>query len=85
MRLQEMDLFGSVCWSTLANPLMGSEDCSHVLAAVPGTFALVGAYATEVTEAAASAPNHSPHVRFDDRVLPIGAAYLAGMAMARLQ
>ncbi len=64
-------------------PLGGSEDFSRVLQAVPGSFVFLGAAPQGVDPA--SAPfNHSPLARYDDAVLPDGAAAYAELATRRL-
>ncbi|MFE8016788.1 M20 metallopeptidase family protein [Streptomyces antibioticus] len=78
------DLFGPGRWLTAPQPTMGSEDFSRVLAAVPGAFVVLGACPPDTPDPATAAPNHSPRARFDDSVLPVGAALLAGLARARL-
>lgn len=75
------DLFGSHRFTELADPLTGSEDFSHVLAAVPGCYAFLGAGALPLGQAAS---NHSPGATFDDGLLPDVAAYLAELAIRRI-
>lgn len=78
------DLFGGDHWSTASRPIMASEDFSRVLAAVPGAFVLLGACPTSIPDPATAAPNHSPQAQFDDSALPVGTAFLAGLAQACL-
>ncbi|UOQ59579.1 M20 family metallopeptidase [Leucobacter rhizosphaerae] len=67
-------------WESPA-PVMGSEDFSYVLQEVPGTLLFLRATPPEV-DLEAAAPNHSPEVVFDDRVLADQAAALAALALA---
>lgn len=64
-------------------PVMGSEDFSHVLRAVPGTFFFLRATPPEIDHESA-APNHSPQVLFDDAVLADQAVALAALALTHL-
>jgi hippurate hydrolase len=77
------EVFGTDRFQTLTNPLSGSEDFSRVLAEVPGTF--IGLGATPPGLDPSTAPfNHSPYARYDDDVLPSGAALYAELAVRRL-
>ncbi|UDM00516.1 M20 metallopeptidase family protein [Streptomyces longhuiensis] len=78
------ELFGADHWLTAPQPTMASEDFSRILAVVPGAFLLLGACPPGTADPASAVPNHSPHARFDDSALPVGAALLAGLAQARL-
>ncbi|WP_055479865.1 M20 metallopeptidase family protein [Sphaerimonospora mesophila] len=64
-------------------PVMGSEDFSHVLREVPGAFVFLRATPRDIDHETA-APNHSPHVVFDDAVLADQAVALASLAMRHL-
>ncbi|MEU6794651.1 M20 family metallopeptidase [Nonomuraea wenchangensis] len=64
-------------------PVMGSEDFSHVLREVPGVFVFLRATPPDVDHETA-APNHSPHVVFDDAVLADQAVALASLAAGHL-
>ncbi|MEZ7130487.1 M20 family metallopeptidase [Nonomuraea sp. AD125B] len=64
-------------------PVMGSEDFSHVLREVPGVFVFLRATPRDVDHETA-APNHSPHVVFDDAVLADQAVALASLAAGHL-
>ncbi|SFF12403.1 M20 metallopeptidase family protein [Blastococcus tunisiensis] len=64
-------------------PLMGAEDFSYVLEAVPGAMAWLGACPPGLDPATAPA-NHSNLVVFDEEPLPAGAALYARMAMRAL-
>jgi amidohydrolase len=75
------DLLGPDRVEHLANPLMGSEDFSRVLAEVPGCYLFVGACPGDP----ATAPgNHAPGARFDDIVLGDCARLLAELAVQDL-
>ena len=67
----------------MANPISGSEDFSHVMAAVPGTFIGLSAVAPG-QDHTTTAFNHSPYATFDDGVLTDGAALYAELAVSRL-
>ncbi|HIY67736.1 MAG TPA: amidohydrolase [Candidatus Agrococcus pullicola] len=66
-------------WESPA-PVMGSEDFSYVLCEVPGTLLFLRATPRDV-DLETAAPNHSPHVLFDDSVLADQAAAMAGFAL----
>jgi hippurate hydrolase len=68
----------------MAHPWGVAEDFSRVLDRVPGTF--IGLSAIPQGLDPATAPfNHSPNARYDDAVLPDGAALYAELALRRLQ
>jgi len=62
----------------LADPIMGSEDFSRVLAEVPGAMVFLGATPREAGPDPAG--NHSPRARFADEALPYGTALLCDLA-----
>ncbi|MEV0969964.1 M20 metallopeptidase family protein [Microtetraspora glauca] len=64
-------------------PVMGSEDFSQVLREVPGVFVFLRATPRDIDHETA-APNHSPHVVFDDAVLADQAVALASLAIRHL-
>ncbi|MEU6415174.1 M20 family metallopeptidase [Microbispora sp. NPDC046933] len=64
-------------------PVMGSEDFSYVLREVPGVFVFLRATPRDIDHETA-APNHSPHVVFDDAVLADQAVALASLALRHL-
>ncbi|THV41699.1 M20 metallopeptidase family protein [Glycomyces buryatensis] len=76
------DLFGSERYTEMPDPVMGSEDFSRVLEAVPGSYLFYGA--TVQDDPAEAASNHSPRAAFDDSVLADGAALLAELAVRRM-
>ncbi|MCC3761835.1 M20 family metallopeptidase [Glycomyces sp. TRM65418] len=76
------DLFGGERYTEMPNPVMGSEDFSRVLQAVPGSYMFYGATIKDDPNEAAS--NHSPRAAFDDGVLADGAALLAELAVRRM-
>ena len=76
-------LLGDERFETAARPVSGAEDFSYVLQAVPGAFLFLGA--TPPGADPATAPyNHAARARFDDDVLPVASAVLAGLALDRL-
>jgi amidohydrolase len=76
------DVFGPDRALPLADPIMGSEDFSRVLAEVPGAFVFLGACAGD--DPATAPTNHSALARFDESVLPDAALLLAELAWRRL-
>jgi hippurate hydrolase len=76
------DLFGAERYTEMPNPVMGSEDFSRVLDAVPGSYMFYGATVKDDPNEGAS--NHSPRAAFDDAVLADGAALLAELAVRRM-
>jgi len=76
-------LLGTDAVVRLANPMTGSEDFSRVCAEVPGAMLFLGAV-VDGRDPSAAPTNHSPRAAFDDRVLPVGAALYAQLALARL-
>jgi len=76
-------LLGEERMTRLATPVSGSEDFSHVLDQVPGTFIGLGAV-TPGADPQTAAFNHSPLAIFDDGVLTDGAALYAELATSRL-
>jgi len=76
-------LFGPDGALPMPNPLTGSEDFSRVVAQVPGAMLFLGALVDGYDESTAPS-NHAPQAAFDDRVLPLGAALYAQLAVGRL-
>jgi amidohydrolase len=64
----------------MEHPLMGAEDFGVYLAAVPGTFAFLGAR----PPGGEPYPWHHPRFDFDERALPVGVEILATVAMGYL-
>ncbi|TDE37729.1 amidohydrolase [Nonomuraea mesophila] len=77
------ELFGPGRYFVSPQPVMGSEDFSYVLEAVPGAFVFLGACPPD-RDPATAPYNHSPEAVFDDSVLPDGAALYATLAHQRL-
>ncbi|MCY0906629.1 M20 metallopeptidase family protein [Arthrobacter sp. H14-L1] len=77
------EMFGTERLTRMATPISGSEDFSHVMAAVPGTFIGLSAVAPG-QDHNSTAFNHSPYATFDDDVLTDGAALYAELAVSRL-
>ncbi|TDC01054.1 amidohydrolase [Nonomuraea longispora] len=77
------ELFGPGRYFVSPQPVMGSEDFSHVLDAVPGAFVFLGA-CPPGRDPATAPYNHAPEAVFDDSVLPDGAALYAALAHQRL-
>ena len=76
-------LLGTDAVATMPVPLMGAEDFSYVLQAVPGAMAFLGA-CPPGSEPQTAAPNHSNLVVFDEEPLPAGVAVYAAMALDAL-
>ncbi|HEY6794709.1 MAG TPA: M20 family metallopeptidase [Kineosporiaceae bacterium] len=76
-------LFGDGATLPLGNPVTGSEDFSRVIAEVPGSMLFLGAV-VDGYETMDAPSNHAPRAAFDDRVLPLGAALYAELALSRL-
>ncbi|MBK7621212.1 MAG: amidohydrolase [Kineosporiaceae bacterium] len=74
------ELFGAKACVRMPQPIAGSEDFSRILAQVPGAMVFLGAMVDGAAPGRAPG-NHSPQARFDDRVLPDGAALLAELAL----
>ncbi|HEY8452656.1 MAG: M20 family metallopeptidase [Micromonosporaceae bacterium] len=76
------EVFGEDRFELMEHPMTGSEDFSRVLERVPGAYVFLGATVGDDPENAPT--NHSPLARFDDSVLPDGAALLAELAVRKL-
>jgi hippurate hydrolase len=70
-----VELFGRDNVETGVGPKMGSEDFADMLRAVPGAYVWLGA--------APGPALHNPGYRFDDEILPLGAALLARLVERR--
>lgn len=64
--------------STMPSPLMGAEDFSYVLNAVPGAMVFLGSGPRGVKHAA---PNHSNRMVLDEDAMASGIALYAAMAL----
>ncbi len=62
----------------MPTPVMGAEDWSHVLRAVPGSMAFLGAAPAGQTR---PAPNHSNHFVIDEAAMATGIAMYAAMGL----
>jgi len=62
-------------------PSLGGEDFSFFLQKIPGCMVRFGARHTELPDA----PAHSPRFDFDEKVLPIGALFLAQTAVSAME
>ncbi|MFU8819080.1 MAG: M20 metallopeptidase family protein [Desulfurivibrio sp.] len=65
----------------LAAPSLGGEDFAFYLQKIPGCMVRFGAE----KKGGANGPAHSSRFDFDEKVLPIGAAFLAQTALAALE
>jgi hippurate hydrolase len=68
----------------MPNPIPGGEDFASVLDEIPGAFIFMGA-APDGVDPRTAPSNHSNKAVFDDDVLPLGAAFLAAMAIDTLR
>jgi len=64
----------------LPHPSLGGEDFSFYLEKVPGCFVRFGARREDLP----GEPAHSPRFDFDERTLPLGAAFLAQVALTAI-
>ena len=71
------DLFGSGSFVCLARPSMGGEDFAYYLKKVKGAYFRLG---TRNEKKGTVHPLHSAHFDIDEDILPVGAAFLAGLA-----
>lgn len=78
-----VEMFGEERFELASVPIGGAEDFASVLRDVPGAFVFVGA-TPEGTDPRTAPYNHSNLADFDEAVLPDAAAYLAALALARL-
>jgi hippurate hydrolase len=72
---------GQGCVIKQRHPSLGGEDFAYFLQKVPGCLVRFGAGHPELP----NIPAHSPYFDFDEGVLPIGAAFLAQVALQTLQ
>jgi len=86
-----VDLFEAVAsdmpdgsFERLGQPIMGAEDFSYVLEAVPGAMAFLGVAAVG-SDYASCCGIHSSRMVVDEAALPRGAAILAGCALRFLE
>ncbi|MEY4452142.1 MAG: hypothetical protein RLZZ380_1263 [Actinomycetota bacterium] len=77
------ELFGEGRYLDMPNPIPGGEDFASVLDEIPGAFIFMGA-APDGVDPRTAPSNHSNKAVFDDDVLPLGAAFLAAMAIDTL-
>ncbi|MDT0441795.1 M20 metallopeptidase family protein [Streptomyces johnsoniae] len=77
------EVHGEERYAGMDNPLLGAEDFSRVIEAVPGAMIFLGATMPGLHPDSAPT-NHSPLAAFDEAVLPDGAALYAELAVRRL-
>lgn len=77
------EVFGEDRPLAMPHPVMGSEDFSRVLSAVPGAMVFVGACPPDRDHRRAPY-NHAPDAQFDDATAPDGAELYAELALRRL-
>jgi hippurate hydrolase len=76
-------LLGTDHTMQMANPVMGAEDFSYVLNRLPGAMVFLGATPLD-RDPRHAAPNHSPHVYFDERAMTTGIATYSALALETL-
>ena len=74
------ELGGVEGWEERSHPTMGAEDFSYVLQKVPGAMFFLGV-ASEGSDWANCSGLHSSRMHVDEKVLPKGAALMAGFAL----
>lgn len=77
-----VDMFGEDRYSEMQFPLPGSEDFAFIAEEVPSTFLFLSACVDDAATDLGN--NHSAHALFDDSVLPDAAAWLAEVAIRRI-
>ena len=77
------EIIGSDHVVQMPHPVMGAEDFSYVLEAVPGSMMFLGGTPAGRNPATA-APNHSNRVMFDEDAMISGMALYTGVAMRHL-
>ena len=78
------EVIGSRNVIELPHPVMGAEDFSYVLEAVPGSMMFLGGTPSGKNPATA-APNHSNRVLFDEQAMVSGMAIYTAVAMRHLE
>jgi len=73
------ELFGAAAAVEIPTPVMGAEDWSYVLQAVPGSMAFLGTRPKGAAPADV-APNHSNRMVLDEDAMAVGIATYAGVA-----
>ncbi len=73
------DLFGTHGFLRLADPIMGAEDFAYVLEKVPGAMFFLGV-SHQGEDWQHCCGIHSTKMRVDESTMPLGAAFLAGLA-----
>lgn len=77
------DVIGAERVVQLPHPVMGAEDFSYVLEAVPGSMMFLGG-TPHGKNPATAAPNHSNRVTFDEQAMVTGMAIYTGVALHHL-
>lgn len=73
------DLFGAAGFQRLPDPIMGAEDFAYVLEKVPGAMFFLGV-SHEGADWQHCCGIHSTKMQVDESTMPLGAAFLAGVA-----
>ncbi|MDE8653744.1 M20 metallopeptidase family protein [Novosphingobium album (ex Liu et al. 2023)] len=77
------DMFGDQAFLRLADPIMGAEDFAYVLEKLPGAMFFLGV-SHQGDDWRQCCGIHSTRMMVDETVMPMGAAYLAGLAESYL-
>lgn len=77
------DVLGAEHVRQMPHPVMGAEDFSYVLEAVPGSMMFLGGTPHDKNPAKA-APNHSNRVMFDESAMTAGMAVYSAVALRHL-
>jgi hippurate hydrolase len=78
------DLFGAQGFQRLPDPIMGAEDFAYVLEKVPGAMFFLGV-SHEGDDWQHCCGIHSTKMQVDESTMPLGAAFLAGLALRFLE
>jgi hippurate hydrolase len=74
------DLFGTAGFQRLPDPIMGAEDFAYVLEKVPGAMFFLGV-SHQGDDWEHCCGIHSTKMQVDESTMPLGAAFLAGLAV----
>lgn len=70
------EIFGEKKLDYPCTPLMTGEDFAYYVQKVPGVFVFLGAALKQ-----GHFPHHNPCFRIDEKILPLGTAYMAALAL----
>lgn len=84
MRANAVAIGGEEAYATMRAPMMGGEDFSYVLRAVPGAMAFIGA-AVPGSDPATNPPLHNVRMTVDEQVMARGVAMHCANAVGYLE